>query len=61
MKRAVDIAQQLGMEAYSSPTRSTRWINSFTRTRALVQEVISYSRYRLLGLGDEVNELAGHE
>ncbi|MCA9980403.1 MAG: YdcF family protein [Anaerolineales bacterium] len=61
MMRALDIADRLGMEAYSSPTRTIRWINGFTRNRALVQEVISYTRYLVVGLGDEMNEVNQHE
>lgn len=49
MKRAINIADDLGMEAYSSPTRTIRWIHSVTKTRALVQETISYVRYLLVG------------
>jgi uncharacterized SAM-binding protein YcdF (DUF218 family) len=50
MKRAVNIADDLGMEAYSSPTRTIRWINSATKTRALIQETISYVRYLIVGI-----------
>lgn len=42
MKRAMWIADDLGMEAYSSPTRSTRWISDRTQRRFLIQETISY-------------------
>jgi uncharacterized SAM-binding protein YcdF (DUF218 family) len=45
MKRAVSIAGDLGMEAYSSPTRTTEWISWFTKTRAFLQEVVSYTVY----------------
>lgn len=45
MKRALSIADDLGMEAYSSPTRTTRWINAYTKSRAFAQEVMSYLIY----------------
>ncbi len=47
MKRAILIAGELGMEAYSSPTRTTRWISGFTRFRAYAREVAGYVVYRL--------------
>lgn len=49
MKRAISIADDLSMEAYSSPTRTTRWINAYTRSRAFAQEVVSYIVYLLGG------------
>jgi uncharacterized SAM-binding protein YcdF (DUF218 family) len=49
MKRAVSLAEGLGMEAYSSPTRTIRWISAYTKTRAFVQEVVSYIIYLLGG------------
>jgi uncharacterized SAM-binding protein YcdF (DUF218 family) len=45
MKRATSIADDLGMEAYSSPTRTTEWISWVTKTRAHLQEVVSYTVY----------------
>jgi hypothetical protein len=45
MKRAISIADDLSMEAYSSPTRTTRWINAYTKSRAFLQEVVSYLIY----------------
>ncbi len=48
MKRALAIAEDLGMEAYSSPTRSTRWINRYTHSRAYVREVAGYLAYLFL-------------
>jgi uncharacterized SAM-binding protein YcdF (DUF218 family) len=45
MKRAVSIAGDLSMEAYASPTRTIRWINVYTKSRAFVQEVVSYLVY----------------
>lgn len=50
MRRALFVADQLEMEAYSSPTRSIRWINSATRTYSYVREVVAFSVY-LLNLG----------
>ncbi len=49
MKRAVSMADGLGMEAYSSPTQTIRWISAYTKTRAFVQEVVSYIIYLLGG------------
>lgn len=45
MKRAMEITTSLGLEAYSSPTRSIQWINWFTKTRAFIREVILYEVY----------------
>jgi len=45
MKRAMAIAADLGMEVYSSPTRSIQWISWLTQTRAFLQEVGSYLLY----------------
>lgn len=50
MRRALLIADDLGMEAYNSPTRSIRWISERTKTFALVQETVSYARYLILRL-----------
>lgn len=49
MKRAIKIAHDLDMEAYTSPTRTIRWINNVTKTRALMQESVSYMRYLIIG------------
>ncbi len=49
MRRAIALAHDLGMEAYSSPTRSTRWISWRTQTRAYLREVAGYGFY-LLGM-----------
>jgi uncharacterized SAM-binding protein YcdF (DUF218 family) len=51
MKRALALAADLEMEAYSSPTRSIRWINRYTRSRAYGREVAAYMAY-LVGLGN---------
>lgn len=45
MKRALSMAEGLGMEAYSSPTRTIQWINAYTQSRAFAQEVVSYIIY----------------
>jgi uncharacterized SAM-binding protein YcdF (DUF218 family) len=45
MKRAMSIASDLDMEAYSSPTRTTEWISWLTKSRAFAQEVVSYMLY----------------
>jgi len=47
MKRAMAIAADLKMEAYSSPTRSIQWISWLTKTRAFLQEVGSYLLYEV--------------
>lgn len=50
MRRALSVAADLDMTAYSSPTRTIRWINNATRTFSFVREVAAYSVY-LLRLG----------
>lgn len=50
MRRALAIADDLHMEAYSSPTRSIRWINNITRAYSFVREVVAFSVH-LLNLG----------
>lgn len=45
MKRAMSIAADLGMEAYTSPTQTIKWISWFTKSRAYAQEVVSYLLY----------------
>jgi uncharacterized SAM-binding protein YcdF (DUF218 family) len=47
MRRAIAVAHDLQMEAYSSPTRSIRWINSASRTFSYVREVVAFSVYLL--------------
>lgn len=49
MRRAISIADELGMNACSSPTRTTRWINDFTRFFAFTREVIAYLVYLAAG------------
>ena len=45
MLRATWIARDIGLDAASSPTQSTRWRSDRTRRAALVQETISISLY----------------
>lgn len=45
MKRAMAIAADLDMQAYSSPTRTIAWISGWTKLRAFGQEVGSYLLY----------------
>ncbi|MDX1664415.1 MAG: YdcF family protein [Candidatus Promineifilaceae bacterium] len=47
MRRAVAVAGDLGMEVYSSPTRTIPWISPFTRFRAYAREVVGYLAYLL--------------
>lgn len=47
MRRALNIADDLSMEAYSSPTRTIRWISPFTQTLSFTREVVAYTAYRL--------------
>jgi len=44
-KRALSLAKDLGLEAYSSPTRTTRWISWFSRGRNCLREVVAYMGY----------------
>lgn len=50
MRRALAVANDLKMEAYSSPTRTIRWINTVSRSFSFFREVAAYSVY-LLNLG----------
>ena len=50
MRRALSLADDLEMEAYTSPTRTTRWLSWFTRSLAFSREVVAYMWY-LVGLG----------
>ena len=47
MKRAMAIADQLGMEASTSSTRTTQWISWRTKSRAYLREVAAYAVYLL--------------
>ena len=47
MKRAMQIAADLEMTAYTAPTRTIQWISPLTKGRALIQETVSYTRYML--------------
>ncbi|MCB8944951.1 MAG: YdcF family protein [Ardenticatenaceae bacterium] len=51
MKRALAIAEDLGLEAYTSPTQTTRWINPYTKSRAYVREVVVYLVYLIMRVG----------
>jgi len=50
MKRAMDIADSIGLDAYPSPTRTTKWISWRTKTRAYLREVAAYMAYLLENL-----------
>ena len=45
MKRAMAIASDLGMEAYSSPTQTTRWISTRTESYFFMREVAALLNY----------------
>ena len=45
MLRAAHIARDLGLEAFVSPTRTTRWISPWTQSYAFAREVGSYLHY----------------
>ncbi len=47
MKRAMSLANDLEMPAYSSPTRTTKWISRRTKFRAYLREVAAYALYLL--------------
>ena len=47
MKRAMTMAEDLGMNAHTSPTRSTQWISWYTKSRAYAREVVVYALYLL--------------
>ncbi|MCL4267693.1 MAG: YdcF family protein [Anaerolineae bacterium] len=47
MRRALALADDLGMAAYSSPTRTIRWISPVTQTLSFSREVAAYTAYRL--------------
>ena len=57
MKRAILIAQEMGINAYTSPTRTIQWINWVTKSYAFLREVIAYGAY-LLGTGDSATRVA---
>jgi uncharacterized SAM-binding protein YcdF (DUF218 family) len=50
MKRAMSLAKDMGIEAKSSPTRSIKWISWYTKSRAFIQEIVSYTMYVILQL-----------
>lgn len=45
MKRAISLANDIGLEAYSSPTRTIQWINIMTKSYAFFREVVAYGSY----------------
>lgn len=47
MKRAMLIAEDLGLTAYSAPTPTTRYRSFDTKLRFLVRETLYYQRYQL--------------
>lgn len=47
MRRAMSLANDLEMNAYTSPTRTTKWISWRTKSRAYLREVVVYALYLL--------------
>ena len=47
MKRAMEIAGILDLNAHTSPTRTTQWISWYTQSRALLREAAAYAVYKL--------------
>ena len=45
MKRAMAIADDIGLTAYPSPTRTTAWISWRTKSRAYLREAVVYAIY----------------
>ena len=45
MRRALWMAERIGLDAYSSPTRTTRWISWYTKSRAFLREVVANIDY----------------
>ena len=45
MRRAMSIADKLGLDACSSPTRTIQWINGLTQFHAFAREVVAYLVY----------------
>ncbi len=50
MKRAMSMADELQMDAHTSPTRTTQWISWLTKSRAYVREVVAYTFYLLFDI-----------
>jgi len=50
MKRAMSLANDLGMTAFTSPTHTTQWINRLTKSRAYLREVVAYALYLLFDI-----------
>lgn len=59
MLRALWIANDLELEAASSPTRTIRWISDRTRNRALIQETISITLYGVRRLSPATFQTTG--
>lgn len=47
MKRAVSMARDYGIEAYSSPTPTTMYVSNKNKLKFLAREVFSYNGYQL--------------
>ena len=45
MRRAISVANDLKLEAYTSPTRSIKWISWFTQSLSFSREVAAYLAY----------------
>ncbi len=52
MKRAMLIADDLGLEAYSSPTPTTKYTGLVSRSKFLCREVVFYTGYELYRIFD---------
>lgn len=51
MKRAMKMAEDLNMEAYTAPTPTTRYTGMAEKTKFLLREVFFYSGYQLSRIG----------
>ena len=49
MKRAMSMARDIGIEAYSSPTTTTRYISVQSKIKFLCREVFFYIGYCIFG------------
>jgi len=47
-KRAMLVANRLGMDAYTSPTQTTRWLGTGLRQQLYIREVLGYAHHFLL-------------
>lgn len=48
MKRAMLVAKRVGIDAYTSPTRSTRWLAGGLRVQLYIRELLGYTHHALL-------------